>query len=51
MTLFISFGWVGIGAECVWPVVTLRLLLVSVGVVFGGMVQGWQRALARKVGL
>jgi hypothetical protein len=49
VTVFVSIGWVGIGAECIWPAVTVRLLLVSFGVVFGDMVQGWQRALARRV--
>ena len=48
MTFAITIGWVGIGAEVVWPVITLRLLLVSLTLVFGDLIRGYQRALAAK---
>ena len=44
--MFVSVGLVGIGAEGVWPVFQIRLLLVIVGVEFATYAHGWQRALA-----
>ena len=39
----------GIGGEIAWPVLQLRLVLITVGLVFGGLMQGWRLALARRV--